>query len=462
MSGCDDTIAAIATAPGEAGIAIVRVSGPGSLAIADRVFKGPGAVPSERAAGSFVRGHVNAASGGEIDEVVLLIYRAPHSYTREDVVELQGHGGRVSAGRILSAVLEAGARPAAPGEFTRRAFLNGRIDLMQAEAVADLIRARSDRAAGSALEQLDGRLSDWFRDIYDDLVSVAAGLEAMLDFPEEDLPAESAQGVAGRIGQVAGRLGELLATWDEGHLLREGARVVIAGSPNVGKSTLLNALLGRGRAIVAELPGTTRDTIEEELILDGIPARLVDTAGLREAQCGVEQEGVRRAEASVAAADVTLYVVDASAGVSADDEARLAALDPARAVLVLNKADLATSEIGGGEAVGVPAWLASTVRTSALRREGLAVLREAILDKLRVTHRGEPHAAISERHKQIVQKVLNVLNEAQSQMEHAGDEWIVIAAGFIREALEELGKATGRVYSEELLDHIFSRFCIGK
>jgi len=289
-----DTIAAIATAPGEGAIAIVRLTGPASHAIADHIFKGKGAPPSRRPGQSFLHGSI-ISTNGMADEVILLIYRAPHSYTREDAIEIQGHGGFAAAKRILRAVLEAGARMAEPGEFTKRAFLSGRIDLLQAEAVLDLIRARSDRAADAALEQLTGSLSKDFDELYDHTLALAANLEATLDFSEDELPESVMLDVITRRHDVESEFKSLLDSWDEGHLLREGALVVISGKPNVGKSTLLNALVGKDRAIVNPMAGTTRDTIEEQLVISGFMVRIIDTAGLRESPCEIEKEGVSRA-----------------------------------------------------------------------------------------------------------------------------------------------------------------------
>lgn len=453
-----DTIAAIATGAGEAGIAIVRISGRRSLGIADSLFRGGGARPSEWLGGTFRRGviHGGVESVSDEDEVILLVYRAPHSYTREDVVEIQGHGGRMAARRILNAVLSAGARPAEPGEFTRRAFLNGRIDLLQAEAVADLIRARSDRGASAAVEQLEGRLSSVIGSIYDDIAAVAADLAATLDFDEEELPESARGGVCTRIGAVAGRLNEVVATWEEGHLLREGAKVVIAGLPNVGKSSLLNCLLGRDRAIVTSSPGTTRDTIEESMVLDGVVLRLVDTAGLRDADGEAEREGVTRAQESIQGADLTVYVIDGSRSLGVADEEALAALESDRVLVALNKADLgsevAAADLGGRAAVSC----------SCLCGDGIDQVRSSLRDRFALDSSVPPHAVISERHLQSVQNSLNALNEAREILKKRHEDEEVLAAAELRSAMEALGTVTGRTYTDELLDAVFSRFCVGK
>ncbi len=457
----NDTIAAIATAPGEAGIAIVRVSGDAALQIADAVFRCAGMKPSDRPGQSFVHGFVHAPgsdadAAADVDEAILLIYRAPRSYTREDVIEIQGHGGATSARRILRAVLDAGARMAEPGEFTRRAFLSGRIDLLQAEAVMDIIRARSDRAAHAAMEQLEGSLSATFIDIYDRLLSVAGDLEATLDFGEDELPAATMRTLRSQLEDIRTDLAKLLAGWEEGHLLREGALVVISGCPNVGKSTLLNALLGSERAIVTHTPGTTRDTLEEQLVLSGIPVRLVDTAGLRETDCDIEQEGIRRTHEQLGRADINLWVVDVSAELSEEEREHISARDPQRCIVVLNKCDIGKmlSPNAFGEL--------STVTCSLMNGRGVDALRSAILEKLGIAGPVTANATISERHRAIVQDVLNALNDVVDMVDLGQEDLTVMASSSVRMALESIGEITGRTYHADLLDNVFSRFCVGK
>jgi len=455
MNEQPDTIAAIATAPGEAGIAIIRISGTESLTVADRIFSHAGKPPSHRPPGAFMRGFVKS-NERVLDEALLLVMRAPHSYTREDVVEIQCHGGFVSARRILQAILHEGARLAEPGEFTKRAFLNGRIDLVQAEAVLDLIRAQSDRSAAAAVEQMEGSLSNSFNDIYDKTLRVCADLEAALDFSEDDAPpALIPEGIA-QAHKILEQIRGILETWEEGHLLREGALVVISGRPNVGKSTLLNALLGRNRAIVSPIPGTTRDTLEETIILEGIPIRLVDTAGLRNTTCEIEQEGVRRARSHMQKADLHLYIIDASKPLDGEDHSHLKSLKAERSIVIINKIDLGTL-IQEKDVAGFV-----VVKSQLNIDNGLIEIRKGIIERLGLTYSGQPRAVISERHKKILQKSFMDIKEALKILESGQDETIVLAASRLRFAIESLGRITGKTYHAELLNSIFSRFCIGK
>lgn len=458
MRATGDTIAAIATAPGEAGISIVRVSGSDALVIADTLFRCGGPRPSERAANSFVHGFVNAGSKEtDIDEAVLLVYRAPHSYTREDVVELQGHGGYVSARRILRRVLSCGARMAEPGEFTKRAFLNGRLDLLQAEAVADLIRAKSDRAASAALEQLEGSLTNSITSIWDGLISAIADLESSLDFEEGELPPVVLSGIQHSLEDIRRGLADLLESALEGRLIRDGAMAVISGQPNVGKSTLMNRLIGAQRAIVTDRPGTTRDTIEEQILVEGIPLRVVDTAGLRETACDVEREGVRRAEQHMKGADINLHVIDGSRPLDEDERRRLRHLDPVRTVVVINKTDLGcvVRDDDAFERFVV-------VQAALLHGDALQAIRQRLGQVLSVPGMGRPHAAIGERHRSVLEGARNALDEAIDRIRSLREDQIVLAAAHLRLCLDALGSLTGRTYTEELLDAVFSRFCIGK
>jgi len=458
-----DTIAAIATPPGDGGVGIVRISGPDVWEIADEVFQPlkKGVRPSEILHGTFVYGRIIDLDGSEIDTGLLLVMRAPKSYTCEDVVEIQAHGGMIGMRRILRRVLAAGARMAEPGEFTKRAFLNGRIDLVQAEGILDLIRARSDRAASAALEQMKGELSSKFNEIYDNFLNVAANLETTLDFVEDELPNDVYDGIFQKLDNTFQSLENLLKTWDEGRLLREGARVVILGMPNVGKSTLLNALLGFDRAIVSSKAGTTRDTIEESFVLDGVPLRIIDTAGLRRTDCEIEAEGIRRAVAHGRDAHLAIYLIDVSQPFSHENRQRIEKLDPAKTVIVLNKIDLGKPEVG---IIYPEISKYKSVETSLLNGIGLDQLKQAMAEKLEqgMNLNTPPHAVISERHRQLLIQARDEAQKARDLLEEGVEENAVLAAQHLRDALEVLGQVTGRIYHEELLNNIFSRFCIGK
>ncbi len=453
-----DTITAIATAPGESGIAIVRVSGPGTYAIADAIFCGRGDKPSRRHPFSFAYGSVCDGEKHRIDDVLMLFMRAPRSYTGEDQVEIHCHGGSISSRRILRRVIEAGARLAEPGEFTQRAFLNGRMDLIQAEAVLDLIKARSERAAKAALDQLNGSISLSLTTIYDESIAVAADLESTMDFPEDELPETVLENILKCLRDVVCRVDALLATWSDGKLLREGALIVIAGRPNVGKSTLMNALLGQNRAIVSATPGTTRDTIEEGYVLNGIPLRLVDTAGLRETEDDIEREGIRRSHEHVDKADGILYLIDASEGISDEDQLHLRRVDRDKTVIVWNKIDASKSKPFMGND------LYKEVHVSLINPPDAGVIRDCLSSLLQSTyHQGaDQQAVISERHRNILVDFRVHMMEAIGQVEDGQGDRIPLASAHMRDALELLGTATGRVYHQELLNSIFSRFCIGK
>ena len=454
-----DTIVAIATPPGEGGVGIVRISGSNVWTIADQLFQPLDKTPvSKREHGTFAYGKIVEADGAEIDTGLALIMRAPKSYTCEDVVEIQGHGGAVGMRRILRRVLDAGARMAEPGEFTRRAFMNGRIDLVQAEGIFDLIRARSDRAASAAMEQMEGKLSKQFDSIYDAFMEVAANLETTLDFVEDELPDDVFIGIAELLDQTFQSLDNLLDTWDEGRLLREGARVVILGRPNAGKSTLLNTLLGFDRAIVSSMAGTTRDTIEEGFVLDGIPLRIIDTAGLRETDCEIEAEGIRRAEAHSEEAHLSIYLLDASEPLNEEDRVRLEKLDPERSIVVLNKVDQ------GNQLSDATFQVAGLVEASLISGSGIDELKRAMTGALEkgANLAAPPHAVISERHRNLLIRSHSEAQQAREFLNENVEENAVLAAEHLRSALEFLGQVTGRVYHEELLESIFSRFCIGK
>jgi tRNA modification GTPase len=455
----DDTIAAVATGMGEAGIGIVRMSGPEAVAIGSRIFRPRRGAPlGERKSHTITYGWVVDTAGQPVDEAVALLMRGPRSFTGEDVVELHCHGGQVAVRKTLDEALGAGARLAEPGEFTRRAFLNGRMDLSQAEAVIDVIRAKTDRALEAAVHQLQGEMSSRVKEIRERLLEAAAHLEADIDFPELDLEVQTFDHVVASCEWGAVRIRELLAGAHQGKLLREGFRVVLAGRPNVGKSSLLNRLVRENRAIVTEVPGTTRDVIEEWINLRGLPVIVTDTAGIRETQDVVERMGVDRSRAMLERADLVLLVVEAPAGITAEDEelARLIPEGPARMLLV-NKIDLApsTSLAQLAKAVGISGVLGVSAETGL----GLDALESAIAEAAGLSDREESFVA-NARQEEALRRALGHL-EAALETRRAGFGSDLVSID-VRGAWIALGEITGESAGEDLLDQIFSRFCIGK
>ncbi len=455
------TIAAIATPPGQGGISIIRIAGYDALKIADRIFQPAknNIKPSQKKHGTFLYGHViNPKLKSQIiDEAILLIYRAPNSYTRENTVEIQGHGGIICAERILQTVIENGAVSAAPGEFTKRAFLNGRIDLVQAEAVMDLINADSRKAANAAMEQLDGHLSDDFNKVYDDLMNIAADIEATFDFVEHELPDSVMQGIIQSVELVRKETKELIDTWNEGHLIRDGVLLVISGKPNAGKSTLFNKMLGFERAIVTNVAGTTRDTIEEKIIISGISFRLVDTAGIRESDCHIEKEGVSRALNIIDRADINIYVADISSEVNIETKEYIERLPKDKSIIILNKID-------NEQKFDASILDGFTVIKTSLKNKtsSIADLNTAIIKMLGINPNSQPHAVISLRHKNILQNISRLIDEVEELVKQEDESQLIFAAGLLRDAIELAGEITGKIYHKSLLDNIFGRFCIGK
>jgi len=458
----DDTIAAIATAVGEASLGIVRVSGPQALEVAGRVFCARAGcaladVPSHTVQYGWV---VDPATGEPVDEVLATVMRAPRSYTREDVVELSGHGGSVAVRRVLDVVLAAGARLAEPGEFTKRAFLHGRLDLAQAEAVLQLIRATHDAAYTATLQQLRGGLSAVIQRLRERLLTVQAHLEVSVDFPGEEHATWSAAALDDTLRVVEQEVTDLLTAADRGRARLHGAVTVICGRPNVGKSSLLNALLRRERAIVNPAPGTTRDTIEEVVILQGLPLRLVDTAGMTETSDPVEQAGVSRSHEALAAADVALWVVDRSMPLTPQDLAVAARLRDRRVVIALNKMDLPLRLSDADVQAALPA--APVVPVAARSGAGVPALEAQLVAVLQPAAPSEPQGpwVTSARHEQALRQAQAALRQARAAaVVGASPELVAVD---VREALDQLGTITGESVGDELLATIFAQFCIGK
>ena len=461
-----DTIAAISTPPGEGAIALVRISGANAIEIADKIFRGK-EKPSRFASHVQHLGEMFSAANQLIDQALVSVHRAPASYTGEDLVEISCHGGTLVSAKVLEACLRAGARAARPGEFTERAFLNGKMDLTQAEAVIDLIRARTDLALRSATEQLEGRLGDRIRKTRDELIALLAHINASIDFPEEGIAPDEGETLRDRLDSIREEIAVLLATADQGRLLRDGVRVVIYGATNAGKSSLLNRLLGYDRVIGSDTHGTTRDTIEETLSLEGIPIRLLDTAGLRASRSDVEREGIARTEKSLQLADLRLHIADRSTPKPArfnsrklsefNGQAGLPAVASAEAgdsneIVVLNKSDLPEDSDWKNSAA---------LRISCLTGEGLSGLQKEILTRIRRQNlRPESAVAINSRHHDCLRRALESCDLAQVAMgQGISTEYVAVD---LDEALRAVGEVIGIVDVEQILDSVFSQFCIGK
>ena len=442
MSFSSDTIAAIATPPGEGAIAMVRISGPDAAPILARIFKSSVKTSAMRQA-TFGKIH----DGDEVlDQVLVTAFQAPASFTGEDMAEITCHGGILLAARILETVLRSGARAANAGEFSQRAFFNGKIDLTRAEAIMDIIRARTAPALRAAALQLEGRLGKEIMALRDTVLEVVAHIEAWIDFPEEGIDPATGLHLLAKIKAVIERTERLISTADEGRVLREGIRVAIVGLPNAGKSSLLNRLLGMDRAIVSEVPGTTRDTIEESACLRGILFRLTDTAGLRETNDPIEQEGVARSGRAMESADLVLHIFDASAMTPS------APLKD-REILVANKCDLLPS--GSKKHTGA-------IAVSSLTGEGFDALIDAMTNANGSKHAGtgDSLAAINARHKTLLESAAISLRAAAELVQtNAPPE---LAAVELRSSLDALGRIAGATDTEDILGEIFSRFCIGK
>ncbi len=448
----EDTIAAVATAPGESAVSLIRMSGRGAIAVADRVFRGR-IQPSKARNRSVLFGEITASDGSLIDEVLLTVMRGPHSVTGEDVIEISCHGGMTAPRLVLRRLLEAGARLAEPGEFTRRAFVNGKIDLVQAEAVCDIVRAANETAHKLALRQLRGGLSEKLRQIESILFDGLVWLEAEIDFPEEELGECDRQNLIQNIDTACNELESLLATEEAGRYIRSGIEVAIVGRPNVGKSSLFNRLIGKDRVIVSPLPGTTRDTVDARLNLNGFCLSLHDTAGLGASNDLIEQEAVRRAQVSLRRCDVALVVIDVSEPLTLADWDILEQAAEKCHVVVVNKIDLPLKADLGR--------LRRPIRVSALKGYGV----EDLLEELKRVAREQAgdldlEIVVSERHATCIRQALDAIERAKGAL--VGGASPELVAADLRWALEYLGEVTGENVASQLLDEIFARFCIGK
>lgn len=457
----NDTIAAISTPVGEGGISIIRISGEDALPVAEKIYKGKDL--AKVASHTINYGHIiDPDSNEEVDEVMVSVMRAPHTYTCEDVVEINCHGGLLATNRILQLVLSYGARMAEPGEFTKRAFLNGRIDLSQSEAVMDLIRAKTDKSMKVALNQLDGDLSRLIRHLRKDILDVLAQVEVNIDYPEYDAVEEmTTKMLKEKATDIQRRIQALLKTAKQGKVLREGLATAIIGRPNVGKSSLLNSLLHEDKAIVTDVAGTTRDVIEEYVNVNGVPLKLIDTAGIRDTDDTVEKIGVERSKKALDAADLILLLIDSSALLTAEDRELLAATTDKQRIVILNKTDLPTKvdlpelkELVGTDAV---------IETSIINHEGMDQLGERIStmffdegiessqNNVMVTN--ARHIGLLHQANDALSDVLKGINDGMP---------VDLVQIDMTRCWDLLGEITGDSYQDELLDQLFSQFCLGK
>ena len=454
----DKTIAAISTPHGRGGISVIRISGQNAVEIADVVFSG-GMKLADAKSHTVHYGFIRK-NGETIDEVLVTVMREPKTFTREDVVEISAHGGTVTAKRVLDAVIAAGAELAEPGEFTKRAFLNGRIDLSQAEAVIDIINAENDLSRKNAVSQLEGSLSREIKEIRESLVHLAAAMQVIIDYPDEDLADVTAEDILDTLTICKTRADRLLATADSGAIIRDGIRAAIAGKPNVGKSSLLNALARYDRAIVTDIAGTTRDTIEERVDLGGVPLVLIDTAGIRETDDAVEKIGVEKSRQSVAEADLVIVMIDGSRGVDSDDLEILEATSGTKRIILINKSDLDCGECVSQ--VVETANGSTVIEISALTGEGIDTLKNEIssMYNLGELERGSGAVITNTRHKSALIKAAAALESGITALN--ADMPTDIASIDINEAIEALGEITGETVSDDIVHDIFHSFCVGK
>lgn len=446
----EETIAAIATPPGEGGVAIIRISGKEALHVGAKIFSGPLMTYKTHTAHY---GHIINELGEIVDDVLIMPMLGKRSYTGEDTVEIYCHGGSLVTRRVLETVLSAGVRHALPGEFTFKAFINGKLDLAQAEAVQELIAAKNERALDAAENQLKGALSDKILSFQKKLTVIAAILEAWVDFPEEGLEFASMEEIASDLGIISEEIGKLYHSFQEGKIIKDGLSLCLVGCPNAGKSSLMNALLEKERAIVSHVPGTTRDVLEDSLYLNGLHFRLLDTAGIRETDESIEQEGIRRSKEAMAAADLILFVLDAAKGIGDEERSIMALLPPEKTIAIWNKIDLAK-----------PCSLSfpHVVEISAKHKLGLESLKYAV-DQL-IWKKGPPSkeeiVLTNVRHKEALKNAMESIEGVlRGFQQDVSPEFLTLD---MRQALNELGKIIGSNISEAILSEIFSRFCIGK
>ena len=455
----DDTVAAVATAMGEGGIGIIRISGGEALSISEKIFHSAVKKPLEnrRLTYGFVKDNF---TGEKIDEVMAVYMKAPHSYTAEDVVEIQCHGSIVSLRKILALVLKNGARLAEPGEFTKRAFLNGRLDLSQAEAVIDLIKAKSDKTFDVALSQLEGSFSKKIKEIRADLVDILVNITVNIDYPDEDIEVITYENLISGLAAVKTKVDSMLATADTGRILREGLNIAIIGKPNVGKSSLMNALLRETRAIVTEIPGTTRDTIEEALTIRNIPVKLTDTAGIRHTDDVIEKIGIEKSKESFNKADLIIFMVDNARPLDDEDREIIEYIGDRKVIVIINKTDLESRLNRNEIEEKLPG--AIIIEAAVAKDQGISILEDEI-EKLVFDGRVKQNDSMmvtNVRHKALLEEASSALKDASSMAE-AGEalEFLEID---VNRAYEALGEIIGEAVNENIINEVFARFCLGK
>lgn len=453
------TIAAISTAPGNAGIGIIRLSGEKCFEILDKIF-----VPKHKGeikGYTMKYGHIISASSKEIiDEVLVSYFVAPNSYTRENMCEINSHGGMVVENKILEECLKNGAMLAEPGEFTKRAFLNGRIDLSQAEAIIDIINSKTEKEMQVAQRQLKGRLSNKIEDIRKDILNIMADIEASIDYPEYDIEETTNEKIKKFLNELEEKLNSLEKTFENGKILKEGIKTAIIGKPNVGKSSLLNLILGEERAIVSNVEGTTRDTIEESVNINGIPLKIIDTAGIRNTIDEVEQIGVKRSMDILFDAELIIAVFDDSRALDEEDEKILDLIKDKKAIILINKTDLKKGYVQSDERI--TSLHKTTIPFSVLKEEGINELYNAILELFNMNDIDLENTDIvtSSRQKNYILRAHDALNKAKESVEN--NMTIDITAICLKEILEELSSITGENVSEDIINEIFKKFCLGK
>lgn len=454
----EDTIAAIATAPGEGGIGIIRISGEKALDILAKIFVPASGLISPRI---FSYGHVkDPASGRIIDEAMAVYMKEPHSYTAEDVAEIQCHGSIVSLRKTLALALANGARLAERGEFTKRAFLNGRLDLAQAEAVIDLIKARTEKTFDLALDQLEGAFSARIRSIREKLADVLVDLTVNIDYPDEDIEELTYEKLLAALGSIRSDLEALLATAGTGKILQEGLKVTIAGKPNVGKSSLLNALMGENRAIVTDIPGTTRDTIEEALSLCGIPVLMTDTAGIHETQDLIEKIGINKSKEAFNKSDLIIFMVDGSQPLTEEDETIMAQLAQRHVIVLINKADKGLRVTEAEISARLPQ--AQIIVSAVAEGKGISELKSCIEQLVYggIVSQQQSVVVTNVRHEKLLSEALSACGDA---LELAGARQpLEIIEIDIRGCYDALGEIVGETVRDDILDKVFERFCLGK